>query len=267
LTATSTALALIDLDERAFALLERKAKVFSKVPGLKREIQGNAEAVLGICLSLQGYGLPITLPGVNMAFDWIQGEATPSARLWQVLSKRAGYDLDPVEESPARTAIRITELATGSSAVFEYTLQNAMDAGRLDEWVEIWRESGGANSKRYKSTWVIRRNGEPFGPDNVPDWALKEADEGRVKRYDAWWNYRQDMFWKACAVRAIRKKAPHVLLGVEAEAEPRFMRRDDVNVIDVEPVEVKAPRPAGPEREHTRPVGETEDESDPGRAF
>lgn len=235
-----SALELARLDERQMALLERKARAYAKVPGLKEQLQGNAEAILGIMLSLAAYQLPVSLPNINGVFDWILGQAVPSARFYQALAYRAGYDLEPVEESPQRTVIRMTG-PDGRSTDFAYTVEEAAASGRLDEWVEDWSKDSSGRS--HKTTWVISRNGQPYGAAEMPEWAKRQVERGAIKRYEAWWAYRRDMMWKACAVRAIRKKAPHVLLGadIEVEAEPRFLRRTDV--VDVQSVGPDQPAP------------------------
>jgi hypothetical protein len=198
-----------DPDEAAYNRMMREARVLANVPGLRPEIQGKTDAIAAIMISLQGWGLPITLPGVNMAFDWIEGQATPTTQLYQALARRAGYQLVPVVRTAERAVARIVGNPEGPVEI-EFTLDDAIRAGRLNEWVDLWRKEDGKWHK--DATWVVRINGEPTEGD-LPGWAKEQVDKGRVKRFDAWWNYRTDMLWKSAAKRAIKLACPHVLLG------------------------------------------------------
>jgi hypothetical protein len=195
-------------EDRAFAHLMRTANLYARIPGLRKELQDKPEAVAGIMLSLQAYGLAVTLPGLNL-FDWIEGQAVPSGQLYQGLAHMAGYQLIPVARTAERAVARIVG-PDGSSIEVEFNLADAKAAHRLDEWVENWSQT--TTGKNFKTTWILRVNGVATEGD-APAWALEEERKGKVKRFDAWWNYRTDMLWKSAARRAIRIACPHVLIG------------------------------------------------------
>lgn len=217
----SGAPALAD-DERYFEAIMRRAKVMARVPGLKPEIIGNAEAVAGIMLSLTGYGLAVTIPGINMAFDWIEGRAEPSALLYQAVARTHGYHIDP--------RIRTDELAVahvsgpgldGGGIEVEFTLAEAKRAHRLDEWIEHWEQGSDKKWHKVGPNLIIAIDGERVAEDPLPDWAEAEIGRRGLKRYEAWWSYRTDMLWKSAAKRAIKIACPHVLLGGnDGEADP-----------------------------------------------
>jgi hypothetical protein len=272
---TGAELDRIDLDERAFDRMMVKAKVFARFPGLPEQIAENPEAVAGIMLSLQAYGMQPNLPAIKGAFHWIEGKAEPSARLYTALAYHYHYDLKPLVRERDRAVARI-RTPDGDESDWEYNLEDAIAAHRLDEWVEQWEKQG--DKWKKKATLVIRVNGQDV-VDQLPDWAENQIRDGRVKRYDAWWNYRRDMMWKSAAKRAIDGKASHLLLGAGSWlAEDRLPERRDF--IDVEPVEVKRSPPAasanegqgGPSHEppqpsYDQPAGDTPKDDDAGRMF
>jgi hypothetical protein len=236
-------LAAIDLDERAFDRMMTRAKVFARFPGLPEQISDNPEACAGIMLSLAAYGLQPTLPAIKGAFHWIEGKAEPSARLYQALAYRYGYDLKPLVRERDRAVARI-RTPRGDESDWEYNLEDAIASHRRDEWVEDWHEPLKQGGKRWKSTWIVRINGVETETDlePTPPWAVEKVKQGQVKRYDAWWNYRKDMMWKSAAKRAVDGKASHLLLGAGAWlAEDRLPERRDF--IDVQPVEVHPSQP------------------------
>jgi hypothetical protein len=257
-------------DDRAFDRLMRLANIYAKVPGLKREIADKPEAVAAIMLSLRAYGLAITLPGLNAAFDWIEGRAEPSAQLYQALARAHGCTLTPVVRTAERAVARLSPPDGGDAIEVEFTLADAVDAGRRDEWVDDWGET--RDGKRYKrATWVIRRNGQPTEGD-PPAWVAAEVAAGKTKRFDAWWNWPADMVWKSAAKRAAKIVIPHIILGADADQgfalPPEVAERPQVagavTVVEGPPVlapavaSVTAPAPAaeqvpaGPPRSATR---------------
>ena len=257
-------LAPIDLDERAFDRMMTRAKVFARFPGLPAEIADNPEAVAGIMLSLLAYGMQPNLPAIKGAFHWIEGKAEPSARLYQALAYRYGYDLKPLVRERDRAVARIKTPA-GDESDWEYNLEDAIAAHRLDEWVEQWEKNG--EKWRKTGSLVIKVNGEDV-VDQLPDWAAKRVDEGRVKRYDAWWNYRKDMMWKSAAKRAVDAKAAHLLLGAGTWlAEDRLPERRDFIDVEVHPSQpgpgAGTPRFAEPD---PRMRAESRGEAPPGPA-
>ncbi len=218
--------ALVD-DERVFEAIMRRARVFCRVPGLKKEIQGNAEATAGIMLSLQGYGLDITIPGINMAFDWIQGRAEPSAMFYQAVARQHGYILEPRVRTADLAVAHVVDRDGGSPIEVEFNVSDAIAAHRLDAWVEQWKKVTGRDNKTYNvpETFVIRVNGQPLTwqgditvpvPDPLPEWVEEKIATNQVKVYTAWWDYRTDMMWKSAAKRAVKLACPHVLLGGDA---------------------------------------------------
>lgn len=209
---TGTELAVHGEDDRALDRLMARAKIIAKVPGLRKEIADKPEAVAGIMLSLEGYGLPTTIPGINNSFDWIDGQAVLSAHAYQALAARAGYQIIPVERSSERAVARVRH-GNDEPVVVEYTIAEAKASRRLDEWVENWQTT--KDGKKYAVRFVFRVDGEKVH-EPWPEWVEKLIREQRVKRYEAWWSYRTDMLWKSAAKRAIKVACPHVLLGAES---------------------------------------------------
>lgn len=205
----SSELALHGDDQRALNRLMARARIIANVPGLKRDIAGNVDAIAGIMLSLEAYGLPTTITGINSSFDWIEGQATPSAQLYQVLARRAGWELRTLEETDRAVTIEATKPGQKPVRV-TFKLDQAQASHKLDEWVEQWQTS--QQGKRYATRYIIRVNGEAVN-EPWPDWVKKEVDRGYIKRFDAWWNYRPDMIWKSAAKRAVKRACPEVLLG------------------------------------------------------
>lgn len=241
---TGSDLALHGDDERALAHLMARARIISKMPGLKKELIGNPDAVAAVMISLEGYGLPTTAQGINTAFDWIEGKAEMSAQTYQALAHKNGYDIIPLVRTAERAVARV-ERAGRPPIDVEFTLDDARRAHRLDEWVEEWKQENG--SWRKKGSMVVRVDGEPVNQP-WPDWAARLVQAGRVKRYDAWWNYRTDMLWKSAAKRAVKLAAPHVLLGVtsdESAHETVWEPADDGQVVEAQDPNVSETPPPG----------------------
>ncbi len=214
---TGQELALHGDDERALAHLMARASVVAKMPGLKEQLAGNTDAVAAVMISLEGYGLPTTAQGINTAFDWIQGRAEMSSQMYQALAHKNGYDIIPLVRTAERAVARVERRGRPPIEV-EFTVADAQRAGRLKEWVEsvTWEKydyQGQSRNRKITTVFTVSDNGVPSDVD-VPAWAQKEIAAGRIKRYDAWWNYRADMLWKSAAKRAVKIAAPHVLLGV-----------------------------------------------------
>jgi hypothetical protein len=225
-------LARIDLEERQLDLFVKKAKYLCKVPGLKREIAGNPDAIVGIELGLYGYGLPATISNINNCYDWIQGRATESALFYQQLARLHGYVIIPTIRTADLAVATVTGKDLDDPIQVEFTLDDAIRSHRLDAWVELvseQRDSEGriqrwkdGNAKSETETFVVRINGQPRTwqgdiqvdlPDPLPEWVAEKIAAGAVKVYTSWWDYRTDMMWKAAAKRAVRLACPHVLLG------------------------------------------------------
>lgn len=248
---TGAELALHGDDERALAHLMARARIISKMPGLKKELAGNADAVAAVMISLEGYGLPTTAQGINTAFDWIEGKAEMSAQTYQALAHKNGYDIIPVVRTAERAVARV-ERAGRPPIEVEFTLDDARRAHRLDEWVEEWKQENGGWKK--KGSLVVRIDGDPVN-EPWPDWAARLVHAGRIKRYDAWWNYRTDMMWKSAAKRAVKLAAPHLLLGVTEDDTTHttvWEPEDDDQVAEAEVV-------ADPDTSVTPPPGYEDD--------
>ncbi len=205
-------------EDRALARLMGKARIFAKVPGLKSELKDNPEATLAVLLSLEAFGLAPTITGLNL-FDWIEGQPVPSAQLYQGLAALHGYDLTPKVRTAERAVARIDGKPSGPIEV-EFTRAMAARSRRLDEWVEQWEKDRESGKWRKPATWVVRRDGAPLEDQgDMPTWAAEAVKQGRVKRFDAWWNYPEDMLWKSAAKRAIKLYVPHILIGGGASAD------------------------------------------------
>lgn len=273
----------VELEERQLALVEKRAKYFAKIPGLKKEIAGNPDAIVGICLSLEGYGMALTMPNINMAFDWIEGRAEPSALFYQALARHHGYRIRPKQRTADRAVAVLIE-ANGDETEVEFTVEDAIRAHRLDAWVEDWHDRLGPDGKpmrytdsnkviRVNDKFVVRVNGEAVTwqgdirvalPDPLPDWVATKLAAGEVKIFTAWWDYRVDMMWKSAAKRAVKVASPDVLLGGAVEHE--FVSPESFSpspgwgssaagqgtVIDVEEVVEPEPAPAVESRVTTR---------------
>lgn len=204
-------LARYEDDERTMARLMARAEVFASVPGLKKELQGNPKAVAAVMLSLQGEGLSLTLRNINDRHHWIEGRATDTAQAVMAFAFRAGYRIEPTVRTAERAVATITG-PDGHRTEVEFTLADAQRSGHLDEWVSVrYRERGDQYDRTVK--WTVKVDGDDITEPPWPEWVVKEVAEGRVRRFDAWWNYRTDMLYKSAAVRAVRIACPQVLLG------------------------------------------------------
>jgi hypothetical protein len=236
-------------DDRAYTRLMRQASLFAKMPGLPPAVQDKPEAIAAMMASLNGWGLPITLPGLYL-FDWIEGKAVPSAQLYAALAHRQRYRVEPVVRTAEKAVARVVG-PDGNAVEVEFSLKDAMDAHRLDEWVEQWGENRDTHKRFKAATWILRVNGQATEGE-PPGWAKEEEQKGRVKRYDAWWNYRTDMLWKSALKRAIRIACPDVLLGGSADYdhappvryEPALRSLGYTEPVDVEASTVADPVPA-----------------------
>lgn len=206
----SSSVALAGDDERALQRIMARARIIAKMGGLPAELADNPEAVAARMINLEGYGLPITVPGIVNSFDLIQDKLVPTAQMYQALAVQNGYQLVPVERTQERAVARISKPGHEPVTV-TYTLDDARASGRLDEWVEKWSKSQSGRSYLDART-VIRVDGENRN-EPWPEWVTDAIAKGKVKRFDAWFNYRADMLWKAAAKRAIKIACPHVLLG------------------------------------------------------
>jgi hypothetical protein len=247
-----------ELVDREFARMMAEARLFAKMPGLKKEIAGNPDAVAGIALSLRAYGMAVTLPAINSAFDWIEGRAEPSALFYQALAFHNGYKIRPVERTAER-AVALIVAPDGEETTIEFTTEDAINAHRLDEWVEDYVDTGekyrdSGRPVKKKVVVAISVDGNPVA--DLPEWAeAKRTVQAEVKRYDAWWNYRTDMMWKSAAKRAVKVAAPHLLLGSDSDhaafaapdrdrppvGKPSMSGEVGPRVIDVETGELRRP--------------------------
>jgi hypothetical protein len=77
-----------------------------------------------------------------------------------------------------------------------YTIEEAEEAGLLDEWVEHKYRLQGDQYDRTEKL-VLRRTDTGYEPAQLgaelPEWAAKEIKAGRVKRKDNWWKNRASM--------------------------------------------------------------------------
>lgn len=220
--------ALERYDDRHLARLQAEAAIIAKAPGLKAEIAGKPDAVAAICLSLDAYGFRPTIPAVNMAFDWILGRAEPSTRFYVALARHHGWRLAEKQPTTRDLAVAIATKPGEEPIERRWTIEDAIESHRLDAWVEDWRTAQ-QSGKRYAVTYVVRINGVAetwYGdlrgplPDRLPEWVVKALDDpSRIKRYDAWWNYRTDMMLKSALKRAAIAAIPDVILGAPAEHE------------------------------------------------
>src|SRR5579871_291616 len=181
----------LDDEDRALELLLKRAKIISKVPGLKKEIAGNPDAVAAIMISNQQYGLGITIPAINMAFDWIEGTASPSALFYTAVGKIHGYYITPKERTREKAVAHVRHPSDPHDEPFdvEFGTAEAIDAHRLDEWVETRVETGrkyrDGNPVLERMVCTVTTNGVPVPLESLPVWAQELVDAGQVKRFDA----------------------------------------------------------------------------------
>jgi hypothetical protein len=250
-------------DERHWNQLVREARVMASTAMVPRAMRGKPEVVLSAFMVCEAYGADHRL-AVNKV-HYMNDELVPSAELRAGVAQRAGYQLswEPRDggylgDDRATLAIR----RPGEPwSHFTVTVDQAVRFRKFDEWVENWPEGG------RKSVWILRRNGEPYPHDDVdqPDWVAKEVAGGRVKRFDGWWDFTEDMLASAAIRKAIRRKAPQVLLGMESVGIDRAFDLEadelpDDDTVDAELVDDDSggpmtPEAAAPGRSRTPPTG------------
>lgn len=197
--------------ERQLAVLDRQSKIYAKSGMVPKAFVDKPEAIAAVGLSLDALGVPLSLPALNQC--WVEdGKVNLMAQLQSSLMRARGHDMwfaSDCDEHSATVFIR----RHGEQRVhrFTYTVDMARRNHRLDEWVERKYRNDGDRYDRTEK-WVVAVDGVRVA--ELPDWATKQVELGRVKRYDAWFGSREAMLMCRAATRGIGKVCPEVLLGL-----------------------------------------------------
>jgi hypothetical protein len=237
------AVALSDRDMRSIEFQARTIAFLD--PRIKSRPPEERDAIgIAMAITLYNYGLPITVTN-GKKLHLIKDEPVESAQLLIGLLEMAGHEVRPVEMTDERCTLHGWRHGTGRPYEMTYTVEQAVESGALDEWVEKWSKNG--DRWKLDERITIRRAGVDLNTP-WPDWAAEQVAAGRVKRNDAWWNYRADMLGNRCARRLAKWMGSDALLGVGlgplSEDEPR---------LDPQP----------PDGERYRPADVDEDDFDP----
>lgn len=220
---TGTALELIKpapglvlgADEQQWNQMIREARVLASTAMVPRAMQGKPEVVLAAMCVCEAYGADRRL-AINQV-HYMNNELVPSAQLRIGIAITRGYEVSWSEKlgahlSSARATIAIRKPGRRWET-FTFTHDDAVKAGKFDEWAELWPQGG------KKQTWIVRRDGQPYEHDTAtPKWVTDAVEAGHLKRFDGWWNYEEDMLASAVARKAIRRYAPDALLGIDSLA-------------------------------------------------
>ena len=206
------------------------------------------QTATGLAITLYNYGLPITVTNAKK-LHLIQGEPVESAQLLIGLLEMAGHEVRPVEISDTRCVLRGWRHGKGQPYEMTYTAEQARTSHALDEWVEKWVET--KSGKSFPTKFTVAVDGVPVA--DIPDWARQLVNAGKVKRKDAWFDYRSDMLANRCIRRLAKWMGADALLGaggridddevVEGERidPPRVVEEDhDDDITDAQIVEESA---------------------------
>lgn len=197
-------------ERRRVNALMRQASRLAASDLVPKELRGKPDNVLAVILFGEQYGLT---PAHAVAQLWIiAGRIVPSSQVLTGLAMRAGHRVR-IEDSSSTSctvAIRRREDAADPDGWqrVTFTLDDARQAGLLDEWVETWE---GVSSGRPPKRYVI--GSRPTAPP--PAWAQNLIEVGDVRRKETWHSYPADMLAHAALRRAVKRVAPDVLLGID----------------------------------------------------
>ena len=211
--------------EREWAQMERMAAVFARSSMCPSAFREKPEEIMVAALSLRALDVPLTLNTLNQCYV-IDGHLSMMAQLQVAVAARNGYEVWFVKEECDDAVAVVHIQAPGKlERTMDYTLEEAADAGLLDEWVEKWQTT--SNGKRYAERVVVSVNGQRVATA-LPDWAENEVKAGRIKRKDPWFKARRSMLMARAVTKGLRYLTPHILLGL---GDPEF---DAPTVIDAE---------------------------------
>lgn len=226
-----------------FGEMVRRAKHLAASDLVPKALQGKPDSIVLIGSMGAELGVPfiVSLQDIHV----IDNKPSPSAQLRLALIRRAGHEARFVVSSDKRAVIRgrRKENAHDPDAwvEVEWTIDQAEQAGLLDEWYEHW--SKGDDGRRHKQVW---REGDGWGNDSNgrPPWAIRS----NLKRRENWHKYPAEMLRARAASSLCRMEFSDVLaaLGVDDRTpEEQGIHvdhdLDDPNVIDGEVVEDDEP--------------------------
>lgn len=198
-------------DDRRWANLTRRATALSKAGNLvPKDIRGNPDAALAACIVLDGYGVAIS-PVTLKQLHFIDGVPDPSAQLQAGLLGAHGYHIDWIAVGPQRCEARLIRPDGTVTTSIAWTLDQARQAGLLDEWVERWVKNGDRNRLEK---FTLGRAGV-----DTPAWAADLVKQGLVKRNENWHRYPDDMLASKVVRRLVKRFAANITLGVDAFAD------------------------------------------------
>jgi hypothetical protein len=207
----------IEFSARSIAALDPRMKAITDVTERK-------EAAIALAITLHNLGLPVTVLNAKK-IHMIQGDVMESAQLLIGLLEARGHEVRVVEEGDERAVVRGWRHGGGEPHQVIYTVDQARRSHALDEWVEKWTKDQGGKW-RLEAKLIIRVDGEVVNAP-WPKWAEEQIARGRVKRFDAWHDYRSDMLVNRAVRRLAKRMGGDALLGVGLSDEDEAGERID----------------------------------------
>lgn len=226
----------IEYQARALAILDNRLKGIA-------DADERRETAIGLAITLHNYHLPIT-PTNGKKFHLINGEWSESAQLLVGLLEMHGHEVRVVEEGEERAVVRGWRHGRGMPHEVTYTYEQARRSHAFDEWVEQWEQKNG--KWRKVDSLVIAIDGEEVNRP-LPQWAEQQVARGRVKRNEAWFSWRSDMYINRAVRRLAKRMGADALLGV------------GIALDDDEPAERESPPPAPRPESSPQPEEDIED--------
>lgn len=191
------------------ALVPKDLKVFKPGSDGKKsgglDIEATALAIELVVHKGNALGLS---PAIAIdAFNVIEGSVVPKARTVLSAVEKAGFRVWWPEYGRERVTVaaRRPDAGPEETTRVTFTIEDARDAGLLDEVYERWEQSG---NKSYPIRWVVGSTPQP------PDWVVKLQSQGvQPKRRENWFKWRTDMLVARASVRIGRLLATYELSG------------------------------------------------------
>lgn len=272
--------------DRAFVSLQRRAGTLARSSLVPRALKGKPDDVL--LVMVQGAELGLT-PVQSLSHLYvIEGKVVPSAQVQAGLARRDGHEIVVKELTRERCVVSGRRRGSRDWLTVEFNEDDARESGRLDRWVERWRNT--ENGKR-KDTFLVGDDRGFFTEDDrrerglpleVPEWAAAMFAKGEIKRYENWYKHRKDMLRARGLSMICRTHFSDSLLGIggasaftpeelgedwSADVEPDTPRDDQTHDEDSIPDDIEDADIVEPE-----PVGAAEqpplyEDDDPSRPF
>lgn len=205
--------------ENEWTHTERVAAQLARSTMCPPAFQNKPDEIVVAYLSLRTVGLPLNLNTLNQCYV-IDNRLNMMAQLQVAVAAAHGWELwfEPGECDETKATVHYQKPG-GKQRSMTYTIEEARKAHLLDEWVEVfvdtgekWADSG--KPKRRKVKVTVGVDGAPVADDQLPDWARKARQDGPPKRKDPWHDNRESMLMARACTKALRYAAPHLLLGV-----------------------------------------------------